>query len=69
MCWISSQANNEWISISLILIKNNLVPEYVNDEITYNRDETIRILRYKDDFSLPTYKKTYTQNSMWNDVL
>jgi hypothetical protein len=41
----------------------------MNDEITYNRDATTRILRNKDDFRLPTYKKRYTQNSMWYDGL
>jgi hypothetical protein len=45
-------------------IKNNLVPEYMNDEITYNRDATTRILRNRDVIRLPIYKKTYTQNSM-----
>jgi hypothetical protein len=39
----------------------------MNDEITYNSDATTSILRNKDDFRLPTYKKTYTQNSMWYD--
>jgi hypothetical protein len=41
----------------------------MNDEITYNRVATTRILRNKDDFRLPTYKKRYTQNSMWYDGL
>jgi hypothetical protein len=40
-------------------------PEYLNDKITYNRAAKTRILRNRDDFRLPTYKKTYTQNSMW----
>jgi endoglucanase Acf2 len=55
--------------ILIFKIKNNLVPEYMNDEITYNKDATTRILRNKDDFRLPTYKKTYTKNSMWYDSL
>jgi hypothetical protein len=41
----------------------------MNDEITYNRDAITRILRNKDDYRLPTYKKTYKQNSMWYDGL
>jgi hypothetical protein len=41
----------------------------MNEEISYNRDATIRTLRNKDDFRLPTYKKKYTQNSMWYNVL
>jgi hypothetical protein len=55
--------------IMIFKIKNNLVPEYMNDEITYNREATTRILRNRDDFRLPTNKKTYTQNSMWYDGL
>jgi hypothetical protein len=46
-------------------IKNKMVPEYMNDKITYNRDTTIRIFRNAVDFRLPIYKKTYTQKSMW----
>jgi hypothetical protein len=34
----------------ILKIKNNLAPEYMNDEIKYNRDATTRILRNKDDF-------------------
>jgi hypothetical protein len=45
--------------IMIFKIKNNLVPEYMNDEITYNREATTRILRNRDDFRLPTYKNTY----------
>jgi hypothetical protein len=55
--------------ILIFKIKNHLVPEYMNDEITYNRDVIPRILRNKDDYRLPTYKKTCTQNSMWYDGL
>jgi hypothetical protein len=40
--------------ILVFKIKNNMVPEYMYDELTYNRDA--------DDFRLPAYKKTYTQN-------
>jgi hypothetical protein len=43
--------------------------EYMNDEMTYNRDATTQILRIADAFRLPIYKKTYTQNSMWYDGL
>jgi hypothetical protein len=46
---------------------NNKSPEYVNDEITYNRDATTWTLRNADDFRLPIYKKTYIQHSMWYD--
>jgi hypothetical protein len=38
--------------ILIFKIKNNFVPEYMNDEITNNRDATTRILRNKDDFRL-----------------
>jgi hypothetical protein len=58
-------ANNaffNWFSWLSTFFKGNLV-------ITYNIDATTRILRNKDDFRLPTYKKTYTQNSMWYDGL
>jgi hypothetical protein len=55
--------------ILIFKIKNNMVPHYMNDEITYNRDATTRTLRNTDDFRLPTYTKTYTQNSMWYDGL
>jgi hypothetical protein len=55
--------------ILIFKIKNILIPEYMNDEITYNRDAPTRILWNKDDFRLPTYKKTYTHNSMWYDGL
>jgi hypothetical protein len=55
--------------ILIFKIKNNLLPEYMNNEITYNRDATTRSLRNKDDIKLPTFKKTYTQNSMWYDGL
>jgi exonuclease III len=55
--------------ILVFKIKNNMVPEYMNDELTYNRDATTRNLRNADDFRLPAYKKTYTQNSMWYDGL
>jgi hypothetical protein len=41
----------------------------MNDELTYNRDATTRNLRNADDFRLPAYQKTYTQNSMWYDGL
>jgi hypothetical protein len=41
----------------------------MNDEITYNRDATTRILRNNDDYRLSTYKNTYTQNSMSYDGL
>jgi hypothetical protein len=50
-------------------IKNNLAPEYMNDEITYNRVAKTRILRNKNDFKLPTYKRTYKQNSICYDGL
>jgi hypothetical protein len=46
-----------------------MVGTRIFDEIIYNRDATTSILRNKDDFRLPTYKKTYTQNSMWYDGL
>jgi hypothetical protein len=45
-------------------IKTTWYQNILNDEITYNRDATKRILRNKDDFR---YKKTYTPNSMWDD--
>jgi hypothetical protein len=61
----------QYTYLFIFKIKNNLVPEYMNEEISYNRDATITTLRNKDDFRLPTYKKTYTdtQNSMWYDGL
>jgi hypothetical protein len=46
-----------------------MVGTRIFDEIIYNRDATTSILRNKDDFRLPTYKKKYTQNSIWYDVL
>jgi hypothetical protein len=55
--------------ILVFKIKNNMVPEYMNDKLTYNRDATTWNLRNADDFRLPAYKKTYTQNSMWYDGL
>jgi hypothetical protein len=70
MCWISTHSNNEWwISIQLYWFSKLKQLGTRNDEITYNRDATTRILRNNDDFRLPTYKKTYTQNSMWYDGL
>jgi hypothetical protein len=48
----------------ILKINNNLVSEFMNDEITYNRDARTRILKIIDDFRLSTYKKTYTQNLM-----
>jgi hypothetical protein len=40
--------------ILIFKIKNNLIPEYMNDEITYNRNATTRILRNKHDFRIST---------------
>jgi hypothetical protein len=58
--------------ILVFKIKNNKVPEYMNDELTYNRDATTRNLIGMLMISgcrMPAYKKTYTQNSMWYDGL
>jgi hypothetical protein len=42
-------------------MKNNIVPKYMNDKITYTRDATTWILRIAADVRLATYKKKYTQ--------
>jgi hypothetical protein len=39
--------------ILIFKIKNTLVPEYMIDEITYNRGASTRFLRNKDDYRLP----------------
>jgi hypothetical protein len=37
----------------------------MNDEVTCNRDATTWVVRNKDDFRIPIYKRTYKQISMW----
>jgi hypothetical protein len=54
--------------ILVFRIKNNMVPEYMNDEITYNQDATTRTPRNANDFRLPIYKKTYTIHTELNVV-
>jgi hypothetical protein len=57
---------------TLVLVfkmKNNMLPEYMSDEIIYNRQATARVLRNADDFRLPKYNKSCTQNTMWYDGL
>jgi hypothetical protein len=52
----------------LFLVKNNIVPKYMYDKITYNRHATTWIFRNAADVRLATYKKTYTQyllNVIW----
>jgi hypothetical protein len=46
-----------------------MVPAYMNEETQYNRHVTARTLRNADDFRLPRYNKSYTQNSMWYEGL
>jgi hypothetical protein len=52
------------ILILIFKVQHRMVPAYMNEEIQYNRDVTAKTLQNADDFILPRYNKSYTQNSM-----
>jgi hypothetical protein len=57
---------------TLVLVfkmKNGMVPNYMQDEMLFTRDATARTLRNADDFRLPRYQKTSTQNMIWHNGL
>jgi hypothetical protein len=51
--------------ILIFKIHNKMVPTYLQDEILYTREATTRTLRNADDFRLPRYQRSYTQNMIW----
>jgi hypothetical protein len=55
--------------VLIFKIKNNMLLEYMSEEVQYNRDATERVLRNTNDFRLPKYNKRCTHNSMWHDGL
>jgi Reverse transcriptase (RNA-dependent DNA polymerase) len=57
---------------TLVLVfkmKNGMVPSYMQDEVLFTRNATTRTLRNAEDFRLPRYLKTTTQNMIWHDGL
>jgi hypothetical protein len=50
-------------------MKNEMVPNYMQDEMLFTRDATARTLRNADDFRQPRYQKTNTQNMIWHNGL
>jgi hypothetical protein len=52
--------------VLIFKVKNNMLPEYMSEEVQFNRDATERVLRNTNDFRLPKYNKSCTQNSMWH---
>jgi hypothetical protein len=44
-----------------------MVPNYMQDEMLFTRDATARTLRNAEDFRLPRYQKTSTQNMIWHN--
>jgi hypothetical protein len=55
--------------ILIFKIRNKMVPTYLQDEILYTHEATTRTLRNADDFRLPRYQRSYTQNMIWHDGL
>jgi hypothetical protein len=55
--------------ILIFKIRNKMVPTYLQGEILYTREATTRTLRNADNFRLPRYQRSYTQNMMWHDGL
>jgi hypothetical protein len=47
-------------------IKHNMPPDYLVSKLLYTRGATIRMFSNGDDFPLPRYNGTYTQNSLWH---
>jgi hypothetical protein len=52
--------------VFIFKIKHNLAPNYLASKLLYTREATTHVLRNADDFRLPRYNRTYTQNSLWH---
>jgi hypothetical protein len=52
--------------VFIFKIKNNMVPDYLTSKLIYTREATTHVLSSADDFCLPRYNRTYTQNSLWH---
>jgi hypothetical protein len=46
-----------------------MVPTYLQDKILYSSEATTKTLRNADNFRLPRYQRSYTQNMIWQDGL
>jgi hypothetical protein len=55
--------------ILIFEIRNKMVPTHLQDDILYTREATTRTLRNAEDFRLPRYQRTYTQNMICHDGL
>lgn len=51
--------------ITIHKIKNNLLPEYLNENLKTNRETHTYETRNKNNFRLPKFKKKYTQNNIF----
>jgi hypothetical protein len=51
--------------VFIFKIKHNMAPDYLASKLLYTREATTHVLRNADDFRLPRYNRTYTQNSLW----
>jgi hypothetical protein len=57
---------------TLVLIykmKNTMLTKYMSDEVQLNRQVAEKVLRNADDFRLPKYNKSCTENTMWHNGL
>jgi hypothetical protein len=52
--------------VFIFKIKHNMAPDYLSSKLLYTREATTHVLRNADDFRLPRYNRTYTQNSLWH---
>jgi hypothetical protein len=67
---LSVQQRVNYNTLTLIFkIRNKMVSNYLQEKILYTREGTTRTLRNADDFRLPRYKRSYTQNMIWHDGL
>jgi hypothetical protein len=57
---------HEHTSFIIFKIKNNMAPDYLSSKLIYTREATTCVLRNADDFHLPRYNRTYTENSLWH---
>jgi hypothetical protein len=52
--------------VFIFKINHNMATDYLASKLLYTREATTCVLRNADDFRLPQYSRTYTQNSLWH---
>jgi hypothetical protein len=51
--------------VYMFKIKHNMASDYLGSKLLYTSEATIHVFRNADDFRLPRYNRTYTQNYLW----